>query len=58
MSSFNVQAEDVSSSVREAFNFDVEKYPLSAVMASAVPDHKTGFGAVLSFAQMQPFSTP
>ena len=36
MSSFNVQAEDVSSSVREAFNFDVEKYPLSAVMGTEI----------------------
>ena len=29
-------AQDVSGSVREAFNFDVEKYPLSAVMGTEV----------------------
>ena len=32
----NIQAQDVSASVREAFSFDVEKYPLSAVMGTEV----------------------
>jgi hypothetical protein len=32
----NIQAQDVSASVRESFNFDVEKYPLSAVMGDEV----------------------
>jgi len=32
----NIQAQDVSGSVREAFNFDVEKYPLSANMGSEI----------------------
>jgi len=32
----NIQAQDVSASVREAFNFDVEKYPLAAVMGTEV----------------------
>ena len=32
----NIQAQDVSSSVREAFNFDVEKYPLSANMGTEI----------------------
>jgi hypothetical protein len=32
----NIQSQDVSASVREAFSFDVEKYPLSAVMGTEV----------------------
>ena len=36
MNNNNIQSADVSSSVREAFNFDVEKYPLSAVMGDEV----------------------
>tara|TARA_R100000008_G_scaffold16323_1_gene8008 strand:- start:2551 stop:3477 length:927 start_codon:yes stop_codon:yes gene_type:complete len=32
----NIQAQDVSASVRSDFNFDVEKYPLSAVMGTEV----------------------
>jgi hypothetical protein len=32
----NIQSQDVSASVREAFNFNVEKYPLSAVMGTEV----------------------
>jgi len=32
----NIQSQDVSASVREAFNFDVEKYPLSANMGTEV----------------------
>ena len=32
----NIQSQDVSASVREAFNFDVEKYPLSAVMGTEI----------------------
>ena len=32
----NIQAQDISASVREAFSFDVEKYPLSAVMGTEI----------------------
>ena len=32
----NIQAQDISASVREAFSFDVEKYPLSAIMGTEV----------------------
>ena len=32
----NIQAQDVSGSVREAFNFDVDKYQLSANMGSEI----------------------
>ena len=32
----NIQSADVSASVRSDFNFDVEKYPLSAVMGTEV----------------------